>query len=95
MFIDFSELSRAEGKRFSLVMDRAIFERHLALAEEHVSKSQKHIGRQRELIEELERDGHLQLALSAERLLAQFIELDALHVAHRDRLRLELSGSAT
>jgi hypothetical protein len=73
-------------------MDRAILESHLAFAEEHVSKSKKHISRQRELIEELERDGHLQLAWSAERLLAQFIELDALHVAHRDRLRLELSG---
>jgi hypothetical protein len=76
-------------------MDRAILESHLALAEEHVSKSKKHIARQRELIEELERDGHLQLALTAERLLARLIELDALHVAHRDRLRLELSGHAT
>jgi hypothetical protein len=73
-------------------MDRAILQSHLALAEEHVSTSKKHIARQRELIEELERDGHLQLALSAERLLAQFIKLNALHIAHRDRLRRELSG---
>ena len=76
-------------------MDRAILESHLAFVEQHVSKSKKHIARQREHIGELERDGHIQLAVSAKQLLALFLELDALHVAHRDRLRLELSGSAT
>lgn len=73
-------------------MNRAILERHLALTEEHVALSKKHIARQRELIDELECDGHAQLAERAKQLLALFLELEAEHVAHRNRLRCELSG---
>ncbi len=73
-------------------MDRATLKQHLALAEEHVAKSQKHIARQQELVAELERHRHTRVAEEAKRLLAQFLELDVLHVAHRDRLKQELDG---
>ena len=72
-------------------MNRAILEQYLSLTEEHVALSKKHIARQRELIGELERDCHAQLAETAKQLLALFLELDAEHVAHSDRLRRELS----
>jgi hypothetical protein len=73
-------------------MDRATLKQHLALVEEHVAKSQKHIVRQRELIAELERHAHTHVAEEAKRLLVQFLELDVLHVAHRDRLKQKLDG---
>jgi hypothetical protein len=72
-------------------VNRAILEHHLSLTEEHVALSKIHIARQRELIGELERDGHAQLAETAKQLLALFLEFDAMHVAYRDRLRRELS----
>jgi hypothetical protein len=73
-------------------VNRAIFEQLLTLTEEHVALSEKHIARQRELICELENNGHAQLAESAKRLLALFCELEAEHIVHRDRLRRQLSG---
>ena len=73
-------------------MDRVTLKQHLALAEEHVAKSRKHIARQREFVADLERHGHTRVAEEAKRLLAQFLELDVLHVAHRDRLKQELDG---
>jgi hypothetical protein len=39
-------------------IDRKILERHLAQAERHVAVGQEHLIRQRELIAQLERDGH-------------------------------------
>jgi hypothetical protein len=73
-------------------MDRATLKQRLALAEEHVAKSQRHIAQQQELVAELERHRHTRVAEEAKRLLAQFLELDVLHVAHRDRLKQELDG---
>ena len=73
-------------------MDRATLKQHLALAEEHVAKSQEHITRQQELVAELECHGHTRVAEKAKRLLAQFLELDVLHVAHRDRLKQQLDS---
>jgi hypothetical protein len=39
-------------------MDRAIIQDHLAQAERHVSQGERHLSRQREIIADLERDGH-------------------------------------
>jgi hypothetical protein len=62
--------------------------KHLALAERHVAEGERLIARQRELVTSLERGGHdLRDAIE---LLRLFKELEALHVAHRDRLRKEL-----
>ncbi len=69
-------------------MDRALMEKHLELAEEHVIKGARIVARQRELVQELERDGHN--TMKARQTLAQFEELQELHIAERDRLRREL-----
>jgi hypothetical protein len=39
-------------------MDRQQTMEHLALAEQHVALGAKHVARRREIIAELERDGH-------------------------------------
>lgn len=64
---------------------------HLYQAERHVVRGEEHVTRQREMIAELERDGHD--ATEWRRFLTQLEELLALHVAHRDRLREELGAS--
>jgi hypothetical protein len=69
-------------------MERALIVEHLAQAERHVAEGQQHIERQRQIIRELERDGH-DLAI-AEALLTQFEEMQLLHISDRDRLRVEL-----
>jgi hypothetical protein len=70
-------------------MDRATVTAHLAQAERHVALGEQHIARQREIVSELEDGSHD--AVQARRLLAQFEELQALHIADRDRLRRELA----
>jgi hypothetical protein len=39
-------------------MDQEMLKRHLAEAEEHIATGDKNIARQRDLIAQLERDGH-------------------------------------
>jgi len=60
---------------------------HLAQAERHIASGQQHIERQRQIIGKL-RDGR-DLA-TAKHLLAQFEEVQLLHIKDRDRLRKEL-----
>jgi hypothetical protein len=73
------------------VLNRAQTEARLAQAEQHVAQGERHITRQRELIAELERDGHDVTAASARDLLRLFEELQIMHVADRDRYRRELT----
>jgi hypothetical protein len=63
---------------------------HLAQAERHVAEGERHVARQRELIAELERDGHD--TVQARELLVQFEGLQVMHVADRDRLRREFAS---
>jgi hypothetical protein len=70
-------------------MDNALWKEHLAKAEQAVADSERHIARQKELIAELERDGHSGQA--ARELLAQFESVQAVHIAHRNRLRRDLN----
>ena len=72
-------------------MDRQQTKDHLALAEEHVALGATNVARQREIIAELERDGHD--ATQARELLVQFEQLQAMHVAGRERLQRELDQS--
>jgi hypothetical protein len=65
---------------------RTPLKRHLELAEEHVAKGDKLVERQREIVDELERDGHA-LAANAGVLLAQFEELQAAYILDRDWLK--------
>jgi hypothetical protein len=70
-------------------MDREMLKRHLALAEEHIATGEKNIARQRDLIAQLERDGYD--TASARTFLREFEQLQALHIAERERLLSELS----
>jgi hypothetical protein len=72
-------------------MDRETLGDHLARAEEHVALSEKSILRQRELIAELERQG-LQ-AEEPRKILALLEDLQDIHSANVDRLRIALSCS--
>lgn len=62
---------------------------HLAIASRHVAQGEQHVSRQRELIAELERNGHN--TAQATQLLVQFEELLAMHIADRDRIVRELA----
>jgi len=66
---------------------------HLAQAEKHIAEGEQHLARQRELIAELERDGHD--TTTAIELLHTFEQSQAGHVADRDRIRAELSNTET
>lgn len=69
-------------------MDRVILEDHLAAAERHLAEALCEVANQREHVVQLERDG-LDTA-EPTRLLRQLEELQALHVADRERLLKEL-----
>ena len=67
-----------------------MLQRHLALAQAHIETGYKNIARQREVIAQLERDGHD--TASARDTLTQFEELQARHIADRERILRELQG---
>jgi hypothetical protein len=69
--------------------DRATLKQDLELAEERVAKGKKLVARQREIVDELERDSHA-LAANARGRLAQFEELQAAYIVDRDWVK-ELS----
>jgi len=72
------------------MIDLQTAKEHLRLAEEHVAAGERSIARQRQVIRELERDGHD--STNAHELLEQFEEIQAMHVQGRDRLVDELAG---
>jgi len=69
-------------------MDRAALQDRLAAAVRHVAEAERHVASQREVVAQLEREGHD--TAHAKQLLEQFEEVLAIHVADRDRLRKEL-----
>ena len=69
------------------MIERAMVEEHLRLAERRVEEGKQHLANQRELICQMERDGHD--TNEARRLLKEFEELQELHLADRERLRQE------
>jgi len=73
-------------------MDRETLGDHLARAEEHVALSEKSILHQRELIAELERQ-RLQ-AEEARKILALLEDLQEIHSANVDRLRIALAAQS-
>jgi hypothetical protein len=66
-------------------MHWAMLQEHLAQAERHVVEGERVIARQRDVVAQLERDGHD--STDAMLLLYQFEEIQYLHVDHRDQLR--------
>lgn len=73
-------------------MDRAMIAEHLSQAERHVLDGERHVARQRELVAELERDGHD--TQQARDFLLQFEDLQRLHVADRGRPVARRTGKA-
>ena len=69
-------------------MNRAILLEHLALAEEHIEIGSRNIARQEEIIAKLQAHGHDTLA--ARRMLKSFEATQALNLAQRERIRVEL-----
>jgi len=65
-------------------MDRPGLLNLLVIAERHVLEGARHIERQKQIIAELERDGHD--ATTGHNTLAVFEEAQQLHIADRDRL---------
>jgi hypothetical protein len=65
-------------------MDRAVLLQHLEQAQRHIADGQRHIARQREIVSEVERSGLD--SKDARRSLVLFEEMQALHVANRNRL---------
>jgi len=74
-------------------MERAALEDHLAAAERHLAEAEWQATNQRELVAELEHDGHD--IVEPARLLAELEEVLAAHVADCDRLRKELGLEST
>ena len=72
-------------------MQLKMLEEHLAQCERHVALGERHLSRQREIIAELDRG--CRDSTRARELLVIFGETQAMHVAHRDRLRDELANA--
>jgi len=73
-------------------MQLKMLEEHLAQCERHVALGERHLSRQREIIAELDRDGHD--STKARELLVILGDTQDMHIAHRDRLRDDLANAA-
>lgn len=84
------------GSNHKKLMPLQIIERYLKAAERHIAIGEVCIARQRAVIARLERhEGHKDLLREATRLLAQFLQIQILHLADRDRLICELNRCET
>jgi len=70
-------------------MDRAMWQRHLAIAERHVGEARGHISHQRQIVAELEQGGYD--TTTAKAILTQFEATLKLHTEDRDRLQADLA----
>jgi hypothetical protein len=70
-------------------MDRAMWQRHLAVAERHVVEAQRHLTRQRQIVAELEQGGYD--TTMARALVRQLEATLKLHMEDRDQLQADLS----
>jgi hypothetical protein len=86
---EFAPVTDANLLDYPAPMDREMLKSHLAQAEEHIATGDKNIARQREIIAQLERDGHD--TASARAFLREFEQLQAMHIAEREQLLRELS----
>ena len=71
-------------------MDRALWEKHLALADEHVAQAEHIVAGQKRVLAELTRDRH-PTAMAAS-TLAVYEDLLALHIQDRDRIKRDLEA---
>lgn len=73
----------------TVVLDSQMLVDHLAQAERHLVQAQEHVRLQHDVIAKLQRNGHD--TRQANTLLNTFIDMEAAHLADRDRLRRELA----
>ena len=73
-------------------MDRNVILDHLAQARRHVAEAERHVARQREIVAQLERDGHDTSA--PKKLLDQFEQFYVMHLEDRDRIQKELDEAS-
>ena len=69
-----------------------MIQRHLRQARDHVASGEKLVEKQRAIVAKLAADGHR--TDTARRLLGQLEEVQAMHIADRDRLIDELARCA-
>jgi hypothetical protein len=69
-------------------MDRHTLEKHLSKSESHVATGERNIARQRQIVADLEQDGHD--STTARKILDAFEALQRLLVLDRDRAAGEL-----
>jgi predicted DNA-binding protein YlxM (UPF0122 family) len=69
-------------------MNRAMLEDHLAASEQHLAEAARHVAHQRERVAQLKREGHD--TAQDTRLLEQYEEVLAMHIADRNRLRRQI-----
>ncbi len=87
---------RQQSAGLAKIMLQEVIERHLQAAERHITIGETCIARQRAVIARLECEKrHEDLLREAIRLLAQFVKIQAFHLADRDRLISELSRAMT
>jgi hypothetical protein len=67
--------------------------RQLVRAEELVAQGRIHVARQRQIVAELERDGHA-LAITARAVPAEFERTQKSHVERRDTIIAEITQAA-
>ena len=69
-------------------MNRAMLEDHLAATERQLAEAERRVAYLRELVDQMERDGHDTTQVT--RVLKDFEEVLAMHIADRDRARKAL-----
>ena len=75
-------------------MDRYLLTDHLAIASQHLADNERRLNRQRKILSDLVRNGHLAEALRAREELKIFEDEQAIRAADRD-LFVELLRGAT
>jgi hypothetical protein len=72
-------------------MHRDVLLRHLAEAEEHIEVGARNIARQREIVADL--DAHGRGTAEAYKMLKNFVQVHAIALADRERIKQELAES--
>lgn len=88
-----AEIKHASPSTLQSIRRQAMMD-HLLQVEHHVMQGERHVERQREIVAKLEQIDPEEAARALE-LLAQFEQMQAMHIADRERLRHELGKAGT
>jgi hypothetical protein len=80
----FVKAGRRPKRQISAVMNRTLLSLRIKQADAHVARGEEIVRRQRDIVAELDRDGHN--SRLARELLSQFERLQHMHLADRVRL---------